>query len=100
MTVNIYPHILRDGSASRDRAILDLLQLRDMGYAPGSVSVAQLRLMCGASQPHVSRRMSAINRLGIYVVRSGWGRYRLHHPDEIRAQRWESIKRRLQEAVG
>lgn len=99
MTVNIYPHILRDGSASRDRAILDLLQLRDMGYAPGSVSVAQLRLMWGASQPQVSRRMSEINRLGIYVVRSGWGRYRLHDPDEIRAQRWESIKRRLQEAM-
>lgn len=99
MSINLYPHILRDGTASRDRAILDVLQLRDMGFAPGSVSVAQLRLMWRASQPQVSRRMSEINRLGIYVVRSGWGRYRLHDPDELRAQHWEAIKRKLKEAM-
>ena len=36
-------HPLRNGNVTRDRAILDLLHLEELGLVPGSVTVRQLR---------------------------------------------------------
>jgi DNA-binding IclR family transcriptional regulator len=98
MSLTIHAH--RDGSQGRDRAILDLLHLQELGLVPGSVTVQQLRELWGLSQPQVSRRMQAIHQLGVYVVRPGWGRYRLFTGHELQAQRWEAVRRQLQEVVG
>ena len=93
-------HAHRDGSQSRDRAILDLLHLEELGLAPSSVTVQQLRKLWGCSQPMVSRRMTAIHQLGRYWVSAGWGRYKVFSTHERRAQRWEAARRQLQEVVG
>lgn len=39
--LNVHAH--RDGTPARDRAILDLLHLQQLGIAPGSAPVALLR---------------------------------------------------------
>lgn len=100
MSPRIDVNKLRNGTASRDRAILDLLQLQALGHVPGSVSVAQLRLMWSASQPQVSRRMAAVHQLGVYWVKSGWGRYRLLAGHEVRAARWEAKRQQLKRVLG
>ena len=92
-------HTMRDGSMGRDRAIVDLLQLEELGLVPGSVTVKQLRELWGISQPQVSRRMTAIHQLGRYWVKPGWGRYKLMTSHERRAQRWEAARRQLQEVI-
>jgi DNA-binding IclR family transcriptional regulator len=97
MTINIHAH--RNGSPGRDKAILDLLHLQELGLAPGSVTVEQLRELWGLSQPQVSRRMAAIHQLGIYWIRSDWGRYRIHTGHERRAQRFEAIRQRIKQAT-
>ena len=99
MNTPITIHTLRDGTASRDRAIVDLLQLEELGLVPGSVSVRQLRELWAASQSQVSRRMTAIHQLGRYWVKPGWGRYKLMSSHERRAQRWEAVRRQLRETV-
>lgn len=93
MTTSI--HTLRDGTAGRDRAILDLLHLEELGLLPGSVTVQELRELWGCSQPMVSRRMAAIHQLGRYWVSAGWGRYKVFSTHERRAQRWELLRQRL-----
>lgn len=94
-SMSISIHRLRTGESGRDRAILDLLHLQELGLVPGSVTVKQLRELWSLSQPQVSRRMQAIHQLGIYCVRPGWGRYRLLSGHELQAQRWEAVRRRL-----
>ena len=103
-TTNI--HALRDGSINTDRAILDLLHLEQLGVAPGVASVALLKVLWGCSQPMVSRRMTAIDGLGLYRVRSGWGRYTLIQPrpekppvQATSRDRWEAVRRQLQQVV-
>lgn len=91
---------LRNGTATRDRAILDLLQLESLGHVPGSVAVADLRLLWRTTQPQVSRRMTAIHQLGLYYVRSGYGRYKLLTGHEIRAARWEARRQQLKRVLG
>ena len=91
---------LRDGTAGRDKAILDALHLKELGLVPGSVTVQELRELWGCSQPMVSRRMAAIHQLGWYWVSAGWGRYKVFSTHERRAQRWEAARRQLQEVVG
>lgn len=100
MTAGICIQVHRDGSLNRDRAILDLLHLQQLGYAPGSVAVHELKELWNASQPQVSRRMTAIHQLGIYFVQPGWGRYRLFTGHELQAQRWEAVRQRLQGVAG
>lgn len=104
-TINI--HALRDGTVNTDRAILDLLDLEQLGVAPGVASVALLKVLWGCSQSQVSRRMSAIDGLGLYQVRSGWGRYTLIQPRPCKPkdgptsrERWEVVRQQLREAVG
>jgi hypothetical protein len=99
MKQSIDVHGLRNGTLARDRAICDLLELRQLEHIPGSVSVQSLKALWDASQPQVSRRMAAIHQLGIYSVKSAWGCYRLFTPDEIRAKRWETMRRRMKQAV-
>ncbi len=103
-TVNI--HALRDGEPGRDKAILDLLHLEQLGLAPGVASVALLRALWSCSQSQVSRRMSAIDNLGLYRIRSGYGRYTLIQPRTYKPQaeltsreRWEAVRQQLQEAL-
>ena len=96
-TILIHP--LRNGNVTRDRAILDLLHLEELGLVPGSVTVRQLRELWGCSQPMVSRRMMAIHQLGRYWVCSGFGRYKVFSVDERRAQRWELLRRQLREVA-
>ena len=103
-------HALRDGSVNTDRAILDLLELEQLGVAPGVVPVALLKALWNLSQPQVSRRINAIAQLGIYQVRTGHGRYTLIQPRPTRPEpkppqlspkeRWEAARRQLQEVVG
>lgn len=105
--VNI--HALRDGSVNRDRALLDLLELEQLGVVPGVVPVALLKALWKLSQSQVCRRVNAIAELGIYQVRPGHGRYTLIQPRPIRPEpkppqlsakeRWEAARRQLQEAV-
>lgn len=107
MKLSINIHALRDGTVNTDRAILDLLKLEQLGLAPGVASVALLKTLFGlTSQSQVSRRMSAIDGLGLYRVRSGWGRYTLIQPRPYKPQdgptsreRWEAVRQQLQEAV-
>lgn len=98
-------HAMRDGTASRDRAILDLLQLEELNLVPGSVTVKQLRELWSTSQPQVSRRVNAIGELAIYEVRPGHGRYMFIQPrpraqqQPSAAERWEALRRQLQEVI-
>lgn len=91
---------LRNGTAARDRAILDLLQLQALGRVPGSISTAELRLLWHTSQSQISRRMTAVHQLGAYVVRSGWGRYTFLSGHELRAARWEARRQQLKRVLG
>lgn len=107
-TTNI--HDLRDGTVNRDRALLDLLELEQLGMVPGMAPVALLKALWKLSQPQVSRRINAIAELGIYQVRPGHGRYTLIQPRPTRPkpkppqlspkERWEAARRQLQEVVG
>ena len=103
-TLNIHTH--RNGRRARDLAILDLLHLQQLGLAPGVASVALLKALWGCSQSQVSRRMSAIDGLGMYQVRSGWGRYTLIQPrpekpaQTTSRERWETVRQQLREVVG
>jgi hypothetical protein len=99
MTISI--HSLRDGSMPRDRAILDLLQLQELGLVPGTIRTRQLQQLWNVTQPQVSRRMTAIHQLGRYWVERGWGQYELCAARPITAaERWEAARRQLQEVVG
>lgn len=100
---------LRDGSVTTDRALLDLLELEQLGVVPGVVPVALLKALWKLSQSQVSRRINAIAELGIYRVRAGHGRYTLIQPRPTRParppqlspkERWEAARRQLQEVVG
>lgn len=101
-------HALRDGSVNTDRAILDLLELEQLGLAPGVASVALLKALWNVSQPQVCRRLAAIDGLGLYRVRSGHGRYTLiqsrpykpqPQPQPSPRERYEAARRQLQEAL-
>jgi hypothetical protein len=106
ITINTH----RDGSVNRDRALLDLLELEQLGVAPGVAPVALLKALWNLSQSQVSRRINAIAELGIYQVRPGHGRYTLIQPRPTRPEpkpqqlspreRWEAARKQLQEVVG
>ncbi len=110
MKPSITIHTLRDGSIGVNRAILDLLELEQLGVAPGVVPVALLKALWKLSQQQVCRRINAIAELGIYQVRPGHGRYTLIQPRPIRpapkppqlspSERWEAARRQLKEVVG
>jgi hypothetical protein len=68
---------LRDGTPARDRAILDTLELLEAGLVPGWAATADLMARWSRSQPQVSRRLAAVNRLGIVRVTTEYGRYYL-----------------------
>lgn len=69
---------LREGSGLRnDRAIADSMELLERGMVPGSVKSRKLEELWNTSQSTVSRRLTAVNALGLVsVVAKGW-RYRL-----------------------
>lgn len=81
-TINITAY--RDNTRARDLAILDLLQLQQLGLAPGAAPVQLLRELWSLSQSQVSRRMAAVADLGVYQVRNDWGRYLIN---ELRKER-------------
>lgn len=56
-----------------DRAIVDLLELQELGMAPGILATAQLRELWSCSQSQVSRRLHAIDRLGPWQLRPNIG---------------------------
>ena len=99
-TINI--HRLRNGEPGRDKAILDLLQLHQLGMAPGRASVCTLMQLWGVSQLQVSRWMNAIRKLGLLWVEAGGGTYRLidRHEERCSRDRWEAMRERLREVVG
>lgn len=106
MRTPINIHDLRDGTVNTDRAILDLLELEQLGVVPGVVPVALLKVLWKLSQPQVCRRINAIGELGIYRVRAGHGRYLLiqpkpykPRPEPTSRERWEAVKQQLQEAI-
>lgn len=62
-------HRLRDGSAIRDKAILDALHLRELKLVNGSIVPRQmLEQLWYVSQPQVSRRMRAVKDVGMFHV--------------------------------
>ena len=85
MIATISIHLLRDGSHARDLAILDLLQLVELGLAPGAIKTARLQRLWNVSQSQVSRRMTAIHQLDMYWIEAGWGQYVLHNNRPITA---------------
>ena len=121
---------LRDGTAGRDKAILDALHLKELGLVPGKAPVKLLETLWRVSQPQVSRRMAAVAELGLFMVRSANGCYLLVELSEHRRrertreereqaaldrarreqaeearwtacrERYEAARRRLQEVVG
>ena len=100
-------HAIRDGSVGVDRALLDLLELEQLGVVPGVVPVALLKVLWKLSQPQVCRRVNAIGELAIYEVRAGHGRYTFIQPrpraqqqQPSAAERWETVRRQLKEVVG
>lgn len=105
--LNIHAH--RNNDRTRDLAILDLMHLQQLGLAPGSASVALLRNLWGISQPQVSRRMAAIDALGMYHIENRWGRYLLIELTEhkhrryidtrTRRQRWNAVRQQLEDVV-
>lgn len=105
--LNVHAH--RDGTPARDRAILDLLHLQQLGIAPGSAPVALLRSIWRVSQPQVSRRMAAVEALGIYHIENRWGRYllveltdqrrRRFTDHRTRQERWAAVRRQLQDVI-
>jgi len=54
-----------------DRAILDFLQLFELGLCPGEVSTERLQALWRTEQYGVSRRMAGIRALGVVRVLSG-----------------------------
>lgn len=102
--VNVHAH--RDGRPSRDRAILDLIHLQQLGLAPGKVPTQLLRELWRVTQPNVCRRMQAIKDLGLYRQETYWGGYRLielaehkraRQLDQFeRKEKWNSVRKRLQ----
>jgi hypothetical protein len=109
--VNI--HRLRMAGVS-DQAIVDLLQLQQLGLAPGKVQTNALRELWCCSQSFVSRRMSAVHGLGVVQVRSRWGGYtvcdqnpprnptpkeRCTRDPKAAAQRWEAMRQKWQQVV-
>ena len=53
-----------------DQAIVDLLQLQQLGLVPGVVSRGELEALWGVTQPNVCRRMQAVHALGICTIRT------------------------------
>lgn len=106
-TVNINAY--RNNKRARDLAILDLMHLQQLGLAPGSAPVRLLQELWGLSQSQVSRRMAAVADLGIYEVKAAYGKYLLMEltphrkarrlDQRNRAERWDAVRRQLQEAV-
>lgn len=99
-------HTIRDGSVNTDRAILDLLELEQLGVVPGVVPVALLKALWKLSQPQVCRRINAIAELGIYQIRPGHGRYTLiqprphkPRPEPTSRERWEAVRQQLHEVI-
>jgi hypothetical protein len=111
---------LRDGTPGRDKAILDLLHLRELGLVPGRAPVRLLENLWCVRQSQVSRRMAAVAELGVVYVKACYGTYLLVEtsdnrrakqpeppapPDDEttwaeRRERYESARRRLQPAYG
>jgi hypothetical protein len=100
---------LRTVKPGQDKAILDLLHLQELGLAPGRVPVRLLENLWRLSQSQVSRRMSAINNLEVFYVKSDHGFYVLVELSEHRKRkrneeahwiaqrkRWEAAKQALQ----
>ncbi len=86
------------GDIRRDRAILDLLHLQELGNVPGLVATKQLQLLWGCSQSQVSRRLAAIDQL------PGWCAVTKHRgawvgPAELAVLpppvRWEQLRSRF-----
>lgn len=95
-----------------DQAILDLLQLLDLGLVPGQPRTKELEALWGCHQSTVSRRMAAICELRCCRVITAWGFYRVTDeaplpkklppakPDtQLARLRWENLRQRWREVA-
>lgn len=95
-----------------DRAIVDLLELQELDMAPGILTSSDLRELWGISQPQVSRRLAAIDRLGAWHVQPQLGRLGsywlaprlkpmpvLPEPGPSPRERWEALRLTLPEKL-
>lgn len=95
-----------------DRAIVDLLELQELDMAPGILTTNGLRDLWGITQPQVSRRLAAIDRLGPWQLRCGHGRYSTYwlaprlnparpipDPGPSPRERWEALRRQWLEVA-
>ena len=98
-------------TVSSDRALLDLIELLDLGLAPGLLQAPQLGELWGITQPQVSRRLAALHRFTPWQIQ-GWQGGRQGYwigppvgpmpepvPAPDPAARWEALRLRLQEGV-
>lgn len=77
----------RNGTARRDRAIVDTLYFLEAGLVPGWVSTDELMRLWSTSQAQVSRRLIAVNSMGVIKITREYGRsylYRPDHPSDVR----------------
>ena len=95
-------------TTTSDRALLDLIELLDLGMAPGLLVTQQLRQLWGISQPQVSRRLAAVTEFTLWQIQ-GWQGGRqgywigppvgpMPEPEPARpdpAARWEALRLRL-----
>ena len=111
--MKVTAHTLRQAGAA-DQAIVDYFQLLYLHDTPVRLRVKYLMDLWHCSQPQVSRRMNAINRLVCCRVESGWGFYRLSLDaplpppvrvrrgwgfKAIRRRRWEQLRQQWQEVA-
>lgn len=100
MNVSIFE--LRKDS-SNDKAILDVLHLREYNMIPGWVSTKDLQTLWGVSQSQVSRRISGIKRLGNIKAVAEYGRYYIASIDDSKlwmdAAMERTIERRKKQAI-
>ena len=69
--------------AVRDRVLVDYLDLAVLSPDPGIVNTSMLRDRWQCSQPHVSRRLAAINAAGLADITSEYGGYSVHWLEQL-----------------
>jgi DNA-binding IclR family transcriptional regulator len=93
-------HLRDPRQHGRDRAINDSMDLLERAMVPGSVKSKKLEELWNTSQSTVSRRLKAVNALGLVSVEAKGRRYRLalglelcrqHQLPEEGPQPWEPV---------
>ena len=74
---------LRAADGSNDQPILDTQQLIELGRVPGWVGTTELAQLWGVTENQASRRLRAVNRLGVICTTPGQGRTFLRRADGV-----------------